>query len=107
MTLQGVSNTFLRTQFAINNLAGIDNVMRYAVWCHLYNLEKCEKHRWRSDTFSKVAGQKPVALLKVTLLHGRFSRFLNCTNGSTKSHKTSYKKTSSKEEKIWCLWEYN
>ena len=26
--------------------------------------------------------------LKVTLLHGCFSRFLNCTNG-TKSHKTS------------------
>ena len=28
-------------------------------------------------------------LLKVTLLHGCFSRFLNCTNG-TKSHKTSH-----------------
>ena len=29
---------------------------------------------------------KPATLLKVTLLHGRFSRFLNCTNG-TKSRK--------------------
>ena len=35
-------------------------------------------------TFSKVAG----TLLKVTLLHGRFSRFLNCTT-SSKSRKTS------------------
>ena len=34
-------------------------------------------------TFSKVAG-----LLKVTFLHGCFSYFLNCTNG-TKSRKTS------------------
>ena len=25
---------------------------------------------------------KPAALLKLTLLHGRFSRFLNCTNGT-------------------------
>ena len=29
------------------------------------------------------------ALLKVTLLYGCFSSFLNCTNG-TKSHKTSH-----------------
>ena len=29
------------------------------------------------------------ALLKVTLVHGCFSRFLNCTNG-TKSRKASY-----------------
>ena len=31
---------------------------------------------------------KPATLLKVTLLHGRFSRFLNCANG-TESRKTS------------------
>ena len=31
---------------------------------------------------------KPATLLKVTLLHGCFSRFLNCTNG-TKSRKAS------------------
>ena len=40
--------------------------------------KKCEKHPWRSAT-----------LLRVTLLHGYFSRFLNCTNGS-KSYKTSH-----------------
>ena len=32
---------------------------------------------------------QPATLLKVTLLHGCFSRFLNCTNG-TKSHKASH-----------------
>ena len=43
-----------------------------------------EKHPYRSVTFSKVTG----FLVKATLLHGCFSRFLNCTNG-TKSHNTS------------------
>ena len=32
---------------------------------------------------------QPATLLKVTLLHGCFSRFLNCANG-TKSRKTSH-----------------
>ena len=36
--------------------------------------KKCEEHPWRIVTFSK-----PATLLKVTLLHGRFSRFLNGT----------------------------
>ena len=40
-------------------------------------LKKREKHPWRSVT------------LKVTLLHGCFSRFLNCTNG-TKLRKASH-----------------
>ena len=38
--------------------------------------KKREKNPWRSVTFSKVAG------LKVTLLHGCFSCFLNCTHGT-------------------------
>ena len=50
--------------------------------------KKREKHSWRSVNFSKVAGFKNVTLLKLTLLHGRFSRFLNYTNG-TKSPNTS------------------
>ena len=41
------------------------------------------------DTFSKVAGFDPTTLLKVTLLHGWFSRFLNCAI-DTKSCKASY-----------------
>ena len=44
--------------------------------------KKREKHPWRGVTFSKVA-------LKVTLLHGCFSRFLNCTHG-TKSRNASH-----------------
>ena len=44
--------------------------------------KKCQKHPWRSVTFSKVAG----TLLKVLHPHGYFSHFLNCKNG-TKSRK--------------------
>ena len=29
--------------------------MLNAIWYHLYNFKKCEKHPWRSATFSKVA----------------------------------------------------
>ena len=48
------------------------------MWCvagflPFIQFKKREKHPWKSVTFSKVAG------LKVTLLHGCFSRFLNCT----------------------------
>ena len=48
-------------------------------------LKKREEHPWRSITFIKVAG----SLLKVTLLHRCFSRFLNYTNG-TKSRNASH-----------------
>ena len=44
--------------------------------------KKREKHPWRSVNFSKVAGWKPATLLRLTLLHGCFLRFLNCANGS-------------------------
>ena len=55
---------------------------RYSTICSIY--KKCEKHVW-SVTFSKVAG-----FTKVTHpIHGCFSHFLNCTNG-TKSRKTSH-----------------
>ena len=37
----------------------------------------------------KLQAKSFTTLLKVTLLHGCFSRFLNCTNG-TKSRKTSH-----------------
>ena len=43
--------------------------------------KKRDKHPWKSVNFNKVAGFKPATLLKLTLLHGSFSRFLNCTNG--------------------------
>ena len=46
--------------------------------------KKLEKRSWRS-----VPLLKPETLLKATLIHGCFSRFLNCTNGRT-SRKSSY-----------------
>ena len=59
--------------------------------------KKREKHPWRSATFIKVAGLKTATLIKVVLLHGCFSRFLNCTNG-TKSCKPSHIKKSANVE---------
>ena len=53
-----------------------------AIWYHLYNFKKHEKHRWRSATFSKVAGY-------VTLLHCSFSRYSNWKN-DTKSRNASH-----------------
>ena len=44
--------------------------------------KKREKHPWRSVNFSKAVGFKPATLLKLTLLHGCFLSFLNCTNGT-------------------------
>ena len=51
------------------------------------HFKKCEKHSWRSVTFSKVAGFSLQP--KVTRLLGCFPRFLNCTNG-TKSRKAPH-----------------
>ena len=48
------------------------HVMRCVIWHHLYN-KKREKDPWTSVNFSKVP---------LTLLHGCFSRFFNCTNGT-------------------------
>ena len=64
------------------------------IWDALHDLvpfvqfKKCEKRPWKSVTFSKAAGLS-VTFLKVTLLYGCFSWFLNCTYG-TKSRKTSH-----------------
>ena len=42
----------------------------------LVQFKKREKHPWRSVHF------KPAILLKLTLLHGCYSLFKNCTNGT-------------------------
>ena len=57
--------------------------------------KKREIHPWRSVTFIKVA--EPAFLIKVTLLHGCFSRFLNCING-TKSRNASHDSYSGNAE---------
>ena len=50
---------------------GFSNVIFCAIWYHLYNLKNVKNTH----------GEKLI-LLKVTLLHGRFSRFSNCANGT-------------------------
>ena len=62
-------------------------VVRCAICYYLYNLKKHEKHPWRSVNFS--CRLQPATLLKLTLLCGCSSRFLNCTN-STKSSNASH-----------------
>ena len=44
--------------------------------------KKREKHQWRIVSFSKFACFSLLTLLKLILLHGCFSRFLNCKNGT-------------------------
>ena len=45
--------------------------MPYAIWYHLYNLKNVKNTH----------GGVLLLVTKVTLLHGCFSRFLNCKNG--------------------------
>ena len=60
-------------------------VMLCAIWLHLYNVKK----RGNCAVLLLVCRLKLATVLKVTLLHGCFSRFLNCTNG-TKSRRASH-----------------
>ena len=55
-------------------------VVRCAIWYHFYNLKNVKY------THGEVLILQPATLLKLALLHGCFSRFLNCTN-STKLRK--------------------
>ena len=52
------------------------------IWCNLYNFENVK------NTHGGVLLLIKLQASKVTLLHGCFSRYLNCTNG-TKSQKAS------------------
>ena len=62
-------------------------VMHCAIWYHLNNLQKVKKTHGRVLLFVKL--QATATVLKATLLHGCFSGFLNCTNG-TKSRNASH-----------------
>ena len=70
------------------------NVLNFSITEALRDLvsfvqfKKREKHPCRSVSFNKVSSFNLETLIKVTLLHRCFSRFLNCTNG-IKSRKTS------------------
>ena len=76
--------TPLRTSYAQRR---IDLVMFCTIWYHLYNFKNVKNTH--GGVLLLVKLQTTPTLLKVTLLHGCFSRFLNCTNG-TKSRKTSH-----------------
>ena len=59
-------------------------VMFCAIWYHLYNLKNVKNTHGRVLLLVKLQAKSPqrYSLLKVTLLHGCFSPFLNCANGT-------------------------
>ena len=56
---------------------------------HWYNLKNVKNTHGGMLLLVKLQALKPATLQKVTLFHGYFSRFLNCTNG-TKSRNASH-----------------
>ena len=60
-------------------------VMLCAIWYHLYNVKNVKNTYGGVLLFVKL---QAASLLKVTLIQGCVSRFLNCTNG-TKSRQAS------------------
>ena len=63
----------LRTIYAQCTIGLDSDILRDLV--PFVQFKKREKHLWRSVTFSKAAGQKPLSLPKVIFLQGCFSRF--------------------------------
>ena len=61
--------------------------MRCTIWHHLHNLKNVKNTQ--EGVLLLVKLQAKTTLLKVTLLHEYFLRFLNCTN-DTKSRKASH-----------------
>ena len=62
--------------------------MGCAIWCHLYNSKNVKNTYGRVLLLVKLQAER-ATLLKVSLIHGCFSRFLNCTHG-TKSRNASH-----------------
>ena len=60
--------------------------MRCVIWYHLHNLKNVKNTHGEVLFLVKLQAS---TLLKVKLLHGRFLRFLKCTNG-TKSRNASH-----------------
>ena len=54
----------------------LKHVMRFTIWDHLYNLKNVK------NTHRGLLILLKLQALKLTLLHGCFSHFLNCTNGT-------------------------
>ena len=62
--------------------------MRCSIWYHLYNFKNVKNTHGGVLLLVKLQAH-PATLPKVTLLHGYFLRFLNCTTG-TKSRDASH-----------------
>ena len=63
-------------------------VVRCTISYHLYNLKNVKNTHGRVLILVKLQAEA-LTLLELTLLHGYFSRFLNCTNG-TKSRNAQH-----------------
>ena len=61
-----------------------------AILCHLYKFENMQNTHGGAILLVKLYRLKPATLLKVTLLHGFFSRFLNCINGTNTAQKMKF-----------------
>ena len=70
---------------SVQNKGPSTNVVLCTIWYHVHNLKNVKNTHGGVLILVKLQA-KPATLLKVTLLHGCFLRFLNCMNG-TKSHK--------------------
>ena len=82
-------NTWIRNSFCGGYLQSTPLLNADALTFGWYKIIKpCEKHPWRSATFSKVAGFKHATLLEWQPSMGVFSRFLNCTNGTKSCNKS-------------------
>ena len=61
------------------------SILLYVMFClilyHWYNLKNVKNTHGGMLLLVKLQALKPATLLKITLFHGYFSRFLNCTNG--------------------------
>ena len=57
-------------------------VVLCAIWYHLYNLKNMKNTHGGLLLLVFVLLLRPATLLKVMLLNGYYSRFLNCSNGT-------------------------
>ena len=62
-------------------------MVRCAIWYYLYNLKNVKNTHGGVLILVKLQTEAVSAtLLKLTILHGCFSRFLNCTNSTKSCH---------------------
>ena len=61
-------------------------MVRCTIWYYLYNFEKCEKHRWRSVNFRKVAGN----FTKISTLSWVFFTFFKLYKWYQTAQRTTY-----------------